>query len=188
MYDGSNARALEDAFFRKMNAELLAKQRAEAERREGLQALREASGVSDEKLLAHMLEHNLRPETLCAFRLVPMIAVIWADGAMHPDERKALMRVVEKEGIRKDSAAHAMVEKWVAEPPPANFLTLWAAYVRELRSTLSAEDFASLRTGVLHQARAVAEAAGGFLGIGRVSAEEAEVLRTLEAAFEPGEA
>jgi hypothetical protein len=41
-----------------------------------------------------------------------------------------------------------------------------------------------LRETVIGQARAVAEAAGGFLGLGKVSPAEDEMLRRLERAFD----
>ena len=184
MRDGSNARALEDAFFRRMDADLLARRRAEEARRDGLAALREATGIADEELLDRMLELNLRPETLCAFRLVPLVAVMWADGSLQPEERRELMAAVEAEGVRKDGAAHAMVERWIAERPSDDLLALWTAYVRELRTVLAAGDLAALRAAVLKRAGALARAAGGFLGMGKVSAEEAGVLARIEAAFD----
>lgn len=184
MRDGSNARALEDAFFRRMDADLLARRRAEEARRDGRAALREATGVTDERLLDRMLELNLRPETLCAFRLVPLVAVMWADGSLQPEERRELMAAVEAEGVRTGTPAHAMVEQWLAGCPEDDLLGLWTAYVRELRSVLPAADFASLRAVSLDRAGALARAAGGFLGLGRVSAEEAGVLARIEAAFD----
>jgi hypothetical protein len=50
--------------------------------------------------------------------------------------------------------------------------------------TLSAEERDLLETEVLGQARCVAEAAGGFLGLGsKVSSQEEAVLREIAAAF-----
>ena len=49
---------------------------------------------------------------------------------------------------------------------------------------LTPEAQESIRGTVLEHARAVAEAAGGILGLGQISSEEEEVLRALEEAFD----
>ena len=49
--------------------------------------------------------------------------------------------------------------------------------------TMSAEDRRFFKGRVLDRARGVAEAAGGFLGIGKVSPPEQKVLDELASAF-----
>ncbi len=177
------AREMEEAFFRRREAEQLAKRRDEQARRERLAALREASGCGDEALLNEMLEHNLRPETIMAFRLIPLIEVVWADGHMHPDERGAVLKAVEQDGMAPGSLPHAMVEEWLDRRPPRTLVKLWKAHVADLRTTLPPQSLQRLRATVVGRARAVARAAGGFLGFGRISAEEEAVLKDLEKAF-----
>ena len=55
--------------------------------------------------------------------------------------------------------------------------------MRALAETMSAEDRRFFKGRVLDRARGVAEAAGGFLGIGKVSAREQKVLDELASAF-----
>jgi hypothetical protein len=63
-------------------------------------------------------------------------------------------------------------------------LETWVEYIRELRGQLSEEEHKSLKASLLGRARSVAEASGGYLGLGlKVSKTETAVLKTLEDAF-----
>ena len=60
----------------------------------------------------------------------------------------------------------------------------WAAYVEALRGILNDAARQALREETLEQSQAVAEAAGGFLGLGsRVSDAEKRVLEEISSAF-----
>ena len=56
------ARALEDAFFAKENARLLAELRAKARKTERRQAMRDVMSIKDEALVDHLLELGLGPD------------------------------------------------------------------------------------------------------------------------------
>ena len=76
--------------------------------------------------------------------------------------------------------APKLFERWLAAPPAAALLAVWKDYIGALSVWLNPEDRRALKTELLGRARAVAEAAGGFLGIvGRVSPPEANVLNEL---------
>jgi hypothetical protein len=64
-----------------------------------------------------------------------------------------------------------------------HLLETWATYVRDLCAQMTPEARRTFREQLLGRTRAVAEAAGGFLGVGRVSAKEQAVLAELERAF-----
>jgi len=72
----------------------------------------------------------------------------------------------------------------VTRPGP-NLMKLWQNYTRALMTVLPPETGESIKQTVLKHARAVAEAAGGVVGLGRISSAEAKILRTLEEAFQP---
>jgi hypothetical protein len=77
-----------------------------------------------------------------------------------------------------------LFEQWLAEPPPPVLLAAWKDYISAFSSTLSQEARRTLKRELLGRARAVAEAAGGFLGLGRkISPAEERVLKQLEGAF-----
>jgi uncharacterized membrane protein YebE (DUF533 family) len=168
---GTRKRALEEEFFRRRERELLARIQAEQARQSARQALAEASGLTDPAVLDHLVALGIAPETLLALRLVPLVEVAWADGHLDDRERRAVLSALSAAGLAPGSAAYALVESWLASPPPPALLEAWTG------------ERAQLRDSVLRQARAVAEAAGGFLGLGRISDAEAAVLRRLEAAL-----
>jgi hypothetical protein len=91
---------------------------------------------------------------------------------------------MEKRGIPKDSLAYRIAEKWLRYRPDPNLLSVWKEYTRHLVSTLDEKTCSHLRKTTLENAQGVAEAVGGFLGFGRVSDAEKEVLRELSEAFD----
>jgi hypothetical protein len=179
--------SLEGAFFRKRDAELIAEMR----RREALQTrkkmLTEVSGITDENVLDQLVAHDIHAETLAAFSLIPVIEAAWADGEVQPAEREILIRAVEETGIPRESVAFKLFEHWLEIRPQPKLMKLWANYTRSLVSQLTPDVRERLKQTVLGHAHTVAQAAGGFLGLGRISTQEEKVLNALEAAFKvPG--
>lgn len=181
---GERKRVLEEEFFRKRERALLERMRAEQARQTRRQALAEASGLTDDAVLDHLVELGIEPDTLLALRLVPLVEVAWADGHLDERERRAILEALAAAGLAPGSPARTLVEGWLTEPPPPALWEAWAAYTRALCARLAPGERQRLRTTVLDQARAVARAAGGFLGLGRISPEEEERLRAIEQAFE----
>jgi hypothetical protein len=85
------------------------------------------------------------------------------------------------------STGQALLEAWLERRPDPKLLDAWTHMVRGLREQLGPDEAARLQAGLLDQARAVASATGGVLGMGsKVSGAEAAMLARLEAAFAPG--
>ena len=176
----SAGRALEDAFFAKENARLLEQLRAKAQQEERRKALREVVLIQDEGLVDHLLELGLGPETVLAVTLIPLAMVAWADGAIEAKERQAILQAAAQKGIAADSIAGQMLDRWLAEPLDAKLVDTWKRYVRTIWPSLTPKERDEVRAMGLERARGVAEAAGGFLGLGsRVSAQERAVLDEL---------
>jgi tellurite resistance protein len=177
-------KALEEAFFRREGDRLREQLRLQEEEAAAREALAEASGISDEALLARLAALGIRAETLAALTLVPLVEVAWADGRMEPRERDAVLRGAESSGIESGSPSHGLLRLWTEDRPAPELMRSWKAYIRALTAELSADQKWHLEERLLGRARAVAEAAGGFLGLGsKVSAEEEAVLKQLEEAF-----
>jgi hypothetical protein len=153
-------------------------------RRTKRDALAQAAGVADAAVLDKLLALGIDADTLLAMRLVPVVVVAWADGALDTKERQAITASLEGVGMAADSPATQMITNWLQSPPPPALLDAWQAYTASLCAQLSTTERESLRTSVLGQARAVAEAAGGFLGFGsKMSQAEETMLQTLARAF-----
>jgi hypothetical protein len=178
-------RALEEAFFARQNEEALARlRRAEqdASRRQGMAA---ATGIADEALLDRWLALDLGPRTVAALALVPFVLVAWADGSLDAKERAALRDAAEESGFDLTSEAADLLRAWTDAPPPRSMEGAWHDYVHALTRPMDAAAREALHQQTLGRARRIAEAAGGFLGLGqRVSAAEAAVLARLDRAFD----
>ena len=177
-------RELEEKFFSERDQQLLQALREKATSKERKRALAEASGIADEDLLGQLDRLEVCGETLAALSLVPLIAVAWADGSIDVKERQAVLAAAEQRGIEKEHAGYQLLERWLAKKPDAKLLGVWKGYVAELCPTLSEPARNALKEDVLGRARAVAETAGGLLGLGnKVSKSEQAVLGELEEAF-----
>jgi hypothetical protein len=177
-------RSLEEAFFKKESERLRRQIALKREQEEAREALAAASGLSDHDLLGRLAALGIRAETLAALTLIPLVEVAWADGKMDPREREAILRGAESSGIAKGSSSYGLLEIWTQDRPAPELLQHWQEYIRSLSSELSADQRWHLEEKILGRARAVAEAAGGFLGLGsKVSAEEESMLAELAKAF-----
>jgi hypothetical protein len=179
-----DARSLEESFFLNRDAELMAEMRHRETVQTRKKALAEVSGITNEDVLDQLVKHEIHAETLAAFSLVPIIAVAWADGAIQLAEEAVILHAVEEAGIQKESVAFQLTQEWLRRRPEPKLMQCWKAYTQALMSELTPEACEGIRRTVLGHARAVAEAAGGFLGLGRVSHAEEKMLRVLEEAFE----
>ena len=180
-------RSLEDAFFRREDQRLMARlnelKAVEANR----EALAKASAISKPEVLDKLLQLGIRAETIAALSIVPLVEVAWADGTLDPKERGVILDRARESGVAAGSTAYSLLETWLERRPDPKLLDAWTHLVRGIRDELGPEEAARLKAGLLDQARAVARASGGVLGIGaKVSCAEAAMLARLEAAFDPG--
>jgi len=177
-------KALEDSFFERENQKLLAKLREKSERDRKRATLREALKIDDEDVLDRLVALDLSPETIVAFSLVPLVEVAWADGEIQPNEREAILRAADERGVSASAISRQLLDNWLRRRPPAALLEVWRHYSKALLRELDANDCRMMRERVIGSARAVAEAAGGFLGLGSISAAEKAALQDLELTFE----
>jgi hypothetical protein len=175
---------LEESFFRKQNQALVEKLKAEKQKALDKEGISRVSGITQDEVLEKLVALKLNAETLAAFTLFPLIDVAWADGAVDGKEKKAVLDAAAQSGVKAGSDAQTMLEGWLLQPPPPAIRDAWVNYVQTLSATLPAGDRELLKRELLGRARAVAEAAGGILGIGaKISKTEADCLKKLEAAF-----
>ncbi len=180
---GNQTQALEDAFFAKQNAQLLQKLQQEGAVQARRAALSGASGITDETVLEQLIALDIHSETMAAMALVPLVAVAWADKNLDERERQAILSGAQDAGLDAEHTGYQLLETWLADEPGPELLSAWKAYIRALTPTLSSDATQALKRELLGRARAVAEAAGGFLGLGAVSRAEQAVLTELEQTF-----
>jgi hypothetical protein len=181
---GDSKRALEEAFFARENEALRRRLREMDDTKRAKEALSAASGITDDAVLEKLAALHISSETLAALSLIPLVAVAWADGTIDDKERAAVFSRAAEVGVAKGDVSHELFERWLTERPPAALVAAWKDYIRAFTETMSSDDRRALKAELLDRARGIAEAAGGFLGIGKkVSPPEQNVLNELARAF-----
>jgi hypothetical protein len=173
---GDLARKKEEAWFRARDRQLLEKARKVDQRRAWRDRLAEVVGVADEAYLDDLEEHGFAPETVPLLFVVPLFLVAWSDGEVSEKERRKILLVARERGLDPKSPAWARLEGWLAARPGPSF---FEHALRLLRRMLDANPEAKERVArhIVDRSVEVAEASGGFLGIGpKVLSEESTVL------------
>ena len=177
-------RSLEDEFFHREDARLKAKLREAAEREGAREALARASGIKNPQIIDRLISLDVRPETVTALSLVPLVEVAWADGSLDDNERRVILERAAASGLAPGSTEHTLLEEWLTRKPDPKLLTAWTHLIQGLCEQLSREDVAALKAGLLERAHMVAGSSGGFLGMGsKVSGAEADMIKRLDSAF-----
>jgi len=177
-------RTLEDEFFHREDQKLLQRLRELKKMEETVAVLSQASGIKNETTLKKLVELNVPPATLAAAALIPLVEVAWADGTVDEKERAAILQASEKSGSGAGAVQRSLLEEWLRKKPEPRLFKAWTVYIEGLCDDLSQAQINALKVEVLSNARAVAEASGGILGVGyKISAKEEAVLKKLEAAF-----
>jgi len=176
--------SLEEAFFIKRDAELIAQQRKIAKMHRSRVALSNVSGITNPEVLDKLLELEITPQTLASLAVVPLVEVAWADGHVDAREHKAVLDAAKLNGFKKEDPDYALLDNWLNHRPSDKLLNAWVHYIRGLCETLEPAEIRALQLELIGRARNVAEAAGGILGMAlKISSKENAVLKKMEAAF-----
>ena len=145
--------------------------------------LRKASGMTDDAVLDRLASLGLTSKTIAALSLVPLIQVAWADGEIQDDERSKILQGAHGKGLEQGSPGYELLQSWLQRKPADDLFNAWESYIKALTAQLNEEQNRVLREQIVGFSKAIAVAAGGFLGIGKVSGAEERVLGRIEAAF-----
>ncbi len=184
MLDYKLRKTMEDIFFYEQNRRLQEKRRQIQKLKETKANLAQVSGIRNDAVLDKLLALGIRPETLATLMAIPLIEVAWADGEMHDKERDRLFDYAEKAGLRQQGLDRDIMLTWLRRKPDPALLEAWEHYVQALGQELGPTECRALKDEVMKDARAIAEAAGGFFGFGSISDDEQKMLKRLEAAFD----
>lgn len=143
------------------------------------------AGIVNWKVWDELQRMEITPKTLMAFSLFPAIHVAWANGRVEAAEKDALLQAAETLGISAGSPAFVLLESWLSGEPDEKLFDAWKQFMDAVRPAVSAEAFQQLRDAAIHRARTIAESAGGFLGLHKVSRAESAAIAELESAFAP---
>jgi hypothetical protein len=176
---------LEEEYFRKKEFELLEKLKSVFKKQQDKEALRKASGVTDEAVLDRMVEINAHGEGLAAFQLYPLIELAWADGDLSEGEASAVLMAGEQQGLRPGTKAFEMLEHRLREGPNPEARKIWFLYAEELRKHLTPRELEKVRDDLLERARAVVAATGHLERLLIDIGGERKVLAAIEKALTP---
>jgi len=173
-------RSLEEEYFRKKDRELVEKMRRVAAATDARAEMAKRTGLTDPEMLQELETLGFTPETVVLLPLVPVVQVAWAEGGVTPAERSVIVRLARARGIQEGGAADRQLADWLDRRPGEHVFTHAMRLIRAMldvpgHGDLSADD-------LVQYCESIAEASGGILGfIGRVSAEERQLLATLAA-------
>lgn len=176
--------SLEDSFFHKVDQELNRKLREKMASEAGRKRLGEVTGISDHRVLDELFDAGITAETLVALSLVPLVAVAWADRIVDVLERDAILKAAHQNGLSDDSTSYQLLSHWLTNKPSDNLFSAWKSFAKELCHQLTKTQRRQLHGDIYHRALRVAEAAGGFLGVGSISSAERRVLDEVERALQ----
>lgn len=178
-------KSLEEQFFSRQSEELKRKLREAREKEQMREELKRIAVIKDDHTIDRMIELGIGADTWAAISLVPLVEVAWANGNVDQKERSAVMSAAEANGVVPGSPAHEILGTWLEHRPDARLVKAWGEYIVELCVALTPDEKQGLRSELLERAEAVAEASGGFLGLGnKTSPEEKLVLDSLAKAFD----
>lgn len=172
--------SLEEAFARQVEAVRFRSLWEQGERDRARAELGAELEIEDEALLERLIELGIRPDTAPAFEAIPLVEVAWADGAVDREERWRALASASAFGLELGRPAHAQLELWLRRRPEPAIFDAWVAFA-ELG--LARPAAAARARRVLAAAFEVARAAGGVLGLGRISAAEREVIERIRRAL-----
>jgi hypothetical protein len=178
-----SARALEESFFARETEKILLKMREDAKHELKRERLSEVLKIDNREVLDRLVELEVDPETAMSFSVLPLVEVAWADGEISPKERAAVLRAAEERGIEPGSTSCQLLQDWLEHKPEPDLMETWKEFMKALFSSLDPMIADALRERVISRTRGVAEAAGGFLGLGSISAAEQAMLEDLEQAL-----
>ena len=154
----------EDKYIKAREADRIAalarERRLEAIKAEEKQGIAGALNTSEE-LAAEALALGFDAATALVLPLVPLIQVAWADGQVDDEERVAVLKAANSKGVAKDSPAIEFIEMLLSQKPTDTFFSRTGRVIAKML----ADEGQSATDDLVANAKKVAEASGGFLGL-----------------------
>lgn len=175
--------ALENQFFSDLDAKLLAELKIRQEHDSMIGEFARITGLKDSKTLEAIYQLGVTPQSMAALRVFPMVAVAWADGMLEKSEIDSVKTLAGVHFDLKHSPAGQLLQKWLERSPSEELFTAWETYAKTLVASLTPEAASELRSTLIDEIHAVAQASGGLLGWASISAGEHKAMSRIEAAL-----
>jgi hypothetical protein len=175
-------RAEEEAYFRQVDAKLIAKLRQRAQLSEIAHALAEKLHADEPALLERIQKLGVTLDTGSAFILAPLVEVAWVDGDVSHAERDTILHIAKQRGVAPGSADHRQLLDWLAHRPSDEVFRTALEAIRIGLSVLPPYEVEQRIATMIKACEEVAKAAGGIVGLLQlqgVSHEEGSVIAAI---------
>ena len=180
----ARGRGIEEGYFKTKDADLVDKLRKVFETKRDREGLSKASGITNDEVLDRLVNLSVKGELLTAFKLYPLVEIVWADGSFDKAESEAVISAAIKQGVPRDSESITRLKYWLENGPTEEGRAAWRMFAAELKKTLNPKELATFRDDLLKYAHSVAEASGGLFGVFmQVSPEEKRVIEAIQKAL-----
>jgi hypothetical protein len=188
----TRGQVLEEAFFYRVDRELSEIIGKRLQREAKMRLLSNATGIRNPKHLELLADSGFELSTL-HFVWVPLILVAWADGNAERLEKEAIAGILASKGISQETISRVVAHDWFRKKPTEELWQMWADFAAATSASLNTATYQELIDEVVRLCHLVAEATGGFIGLGKISATEThaidrvtQTLQRADADREPG--
>jgi tellurite resistance protein len=172
----NRGKALAEAFFFRMDRELIASLSRKLDREEKIRSFGAMTGIQDPKIVECLVDAGFELSTLTAFIWAPVVFVAWADGNADQSEKIAILHALPSRGVSQEVASMMIAHEWFANCPTEELWQLWEEFAAASLAGINIDEREGLTDEIVNLCYVVAHASGGFLGFGKVSQSESEVI------------
>jgi hypothetical protein len=178
-------RTAEDEYYARRDRELIETERRKAADAAELRRLGEALRLSDEELVAKLRAEGFGPSHVAVVHVLPALEVAWSDGSVGKAEGELLKEQLRRHSDGQQPSAEAItkLDDFLLRRPPDSVFDQARRAAQIALSKAGEGERRELATRIMAEARAVAEAGGGLLGLGTVSTPERRALDALAVAL-----
>jgi tellurite resistance protein len=169
----------EEEYFLRKERELIERMHQKLSDESARAQMEEATGIHDAEVIEALQELGYTPETVQLLHLVPLIQVAWASGEVTAQERELIMQLAYARGVQPESKAQAQLSDWLSNQPAPECFENTLRAIRIFIAALPQAQQNDARQDLLSFSMRIAEASGGFLGFGSVSADERRALQQI---------
>lgn len=175
----SRSEAMVEAFFYKMDRELLECLRMKMDRAERIKSMEACTGIRDPRIVENLVDAGLDLTTVTAFLYAPALFVAWADGQADEREQEAITKGLLTKGISHDGISRFISHTLFRNPPSKELWNLWDSFCVSFLEGVSQQDRDALIREILELCYLVARSSGGVWGMGSISPRETKVIQNV---------
>jgi hypothetical protein len=134
------------------------------------------TGVTDQGLLGRLVDAGFTSETISALSVLPIAFAAWGSGVITAREKSIAEEAVGLPELSGKAEAIHLYRTWLRQRPTAGHWHLWRDFTLARLAVVQSSEREQAGRRLMRLASRVAEASGGFLGIGRTCVNEHNVL------------